>query len=58
MRKGFFGGVILGAVMGATMSLLAEENFRMDRSVKAMKRAGRNIGRCAGRAYTSMRHMM
>ncbi|MGI6050328.1 MAG: hypothetical protein ACOYEI_05830 [Acetivibrionales bacterium] len=58
MRKGFLGGVVFGAVMGATISIIAEENFKMDRSVKAMKRAGKNIGRCAGRAYSTMRHMI
>ncbi len=58
MRVGFGGGIFLGAMVGAAISLMAEENFRMDRSVKAMNRAGRNIGRCAGRAYMSLRHMI
>lgn len=58
MRSGFSGGILLGALVGAALSIMAEENFRWDRSVKAMGRAGRNIGRCAGRAYTSMRHML
>lgn len=58
MKMGFSGGMILGAMVGAAFSLMAEENFRMDRSVRAMKRTGRNIGRCAGRAYMSLRHML
>mgnify|MGYP001204889405 FL=1 len=58
MRMGFGSGVFLGAMVGAAFSLMAEENFRMDRSVRAMKRTGRNIGRCAGKAYMAMRHMI
>lgn len=58
MKRGFVGGVIIGAVMGATVSIMAEENFNMNRSAKAMKRAGRNIGKCAGRAYKTMCHMI
>jgi hypothetical protein len=58
MRMRFGGGVFLGAMVGAALSLMAEENFRMDRSMKAMNRAGRNIGRFAGKAYMSMRHML
>lgn len=55
---GFSGGIIMGAMIGAAFSLMAEENFRMDRSFRTMKRTGRNIGRCAGRAYMAMRHMI
>lgn len=58
MRVGFSGGMFLGAMVGAAISLMAEENFRMDRSWRAMNRAGRNIGRFAGKAYMSMRHML
>lgn len=58
MRVGFGGGVFLGAVMGAALSLMAEENFRMDRSIRALNRAGRNIGRRAGKAYMMIRHMI
>jgi len=58
MRMGFGSGVFLGVMVGAAFSLMAEENFRMDRSVRAMKRTGRNIGRCAGKAYMAMRHMI
>lgn len=58
MKMGFGSGVFLGAMVGAAFSLMAEENFRMDRSVRAMKRTGRNIGRCATRAYMAMRHMI
>ncbi len=58
MKMGFGSGVFLGAMVGAAFSLMAEENFRMDRSVRAMKRTGRNIGRCAGKAYMAMRHMI
>ncbi len=58
MRMGFGSGIFLGAMVGAAFSLMAEENFRMDRSFRTMKRTGRNIGRCAGRAYMAMRHMI
>ncbi|NLU53081.1 MAG: hypothetical protein GXX10_09515 [Clostridiaceae bacterium] len=58
MKSGFYGGIVLGALMGAAISLMAEENFKWDRSVRAMNRAGRNIGRCAGRVYRTVRHMM
>lgn len=58
MRSGFGGGIILGAIVGAAVSIMAEENFKWDRSVRAMNRAGRNIGRCAGRVYRQVRHMM
>ena len=58
MRSGFGGGMFLGAMVGAALSFMAEENFRVDRSFRAMNRAGKNIGRCAGRAYMSMRHMI
>ncbi len=58
MRAGFGGGIVIGAMIGAAFSLMAEENFRMDRSFRAMKRTGRNIGRCAGKAYMAMRHMI
>ena len=58
MRPGFGGGIIMGALIGAAFSIIAEENFRMDRSFRAMKRTGRNIGRCATRAYMAMRHMI
>jgi hypothetical protein len=58
MRRGFGGGIFLGALIGTTLSIMAEENFRLDRSWKAMNRAGKNIGRRAGKAYNSIRHMM
>lgn len=58
MRMGFSGGMIIGAMVGAAISIMAEENFRLDRSIRTMKRTGRNIGRCAGRAYMSLRHMI
>ncbi|HHY64259.1 MAG TPA: hypothetical protein GX501_04360 [Clostridiaceae bacterium] len=58
MRAGFGGGLIIGAVIGAAFSLMAEENFRWDRSVRAMKRTGRNIGRCCEKAYMAVKHMM
>ncbi|MGI6086220.1 MAG: hypothetical protein ACOYIF_12460 [Acetivibrionales bacterium] len=58
MRMGFGSGVFLGAMVGAAFSLIAEENFRMNNSIRAMKRTGRNIGRCAGRAFMAMRHMI
>ena len=58
MKMGFSGGIIMGAMIGAAFSLMAEENFRMDRSFRTMKRTGRNLGRCAGKAYMAMRHMI
>ena len=58
MRAGFGGGMLLGVVIGAAFSLMAEENFRMDRSFRAMKRTGRNIGRCAEKAYMAIKHMI
>lgn len=58
MRVGFGGGIFIGAMVGAALSIMAEENFRWDRSMRAMNRAGRNIGRFAGKAYMSMRHMI
>ena len=58
MKPGFGGGIIMGALIGAAFSIIAEENFRMDRSWRAMRRTGRNIGRCAGRAFMAMRHMI
>jgi len=58
MKPGFSCGIIMGAVIGAAFSIMAEENFRMDRSWRAMKRTGRNIGRCCGRALMSMRHII
>lgn len=58
MRARFSGGILIGAMVGAALSLMAEENFRWDRSVRAMSRAGRNIGRHAERAYMSVRHML
>ncbi|MCX7774151.1 MAG: hypothetical protein N2376_13675 [Clostridia bacterium] len=58
MKTGFSGGMIIGAMVGAAISLIAEENFRMDRSWKAMNRAGKNIGRMAGRTFMNIRHMI
>ena len=58
MKPGFGSGIIMGAMIGAVFSIIAEENFRMDRSWRAMRRTGRNIGRCAGRAFMTMRHMI
>lgn len=55
MKTGFGGGIFIGAIVGAALSFFAEENFKWDRSVRAMNRAGRNIGRMAGRTYMSMR---
>ncbi len=58
MRGRFGGGMLLGVMMGAALSIMAEENFRWDRSIRAMNRAGRNIGRRAGRAYMAIKHML
>lgn len=58
MRMGFGGGMFLGIIAATAISFMAEENFRVDRSWRAMNRAGRNIGRRAGRAYSSVRHMI
>jgi hypothetical protein len=58
MKSGFSGGVLIGVVLGAALSIMADEEFRLDRSVRHMSRVGRKLGRCCGRAYTSMRHMI
>lgn len=58
MRAGFGGGLFVGALIGAAVSLMAEENFKWDRSVRAMKRTGRNICRCCGKAYMTLKHMI
>lgn len=58
MRRGFSGGLFLGALIGTTLSFMAEENFRVDRTWKAMNKAGKNIGRKAGRMYSSIKHMI
>lgn len=58
MRVGFGGGIIIGALIGAAVSLMAEENFNINRSIRAMNRAGRNISRCTGRLISSIYRMM
>ena len=34
MRVGFGGGIIIGALVGAAVSLMAEENFNVNRSIR------------------------
>lgn len=58
MRVGFGGGIMIGAMVGAAISLLAEENFNFNRSMRAMNRAGRNISRYGRRVINTMSHMM
>jgi len=58
MRVGFGGGIILGALIGAAVSLMAEENFNLNRSIRAMNRAGRNISRCTSRIVSSISRMV
>ena len=58
MKVGFGGGVIVGALVGAAISLMAEENFNINRSLRAMNRAGRNISRSAGRIVSSISRMI
>ena len=58
MRVGFGGGIFLGALVGAAVSLMAEENFNFNRSVRAMNRAGRNISRYSGRVVSTLSHIM
>jgi len=58
MRVGFGGGIIIGALIGAAVSLMAEENFNMNRSIRAMNRAGRNISRCTGRLISNISRMV
>jgi|BioPla2DNA2_1021312.scaffolds.fasta_scaffold43941_2 hypothetical protein len=58
MRVGFGGGIIIGALVGAAVSLMAEENFNVNRSIRAMNRAGRNISRCTGRFISSLTRMV
>ena len=58
MRVGFGGGIFLGALVGAAVSLMAEENFNFNRSVRAINRAGRNISRYTGRVVSTLSHMV
>ena len=58
MKVGFGGGIIVGALLGATISIMAEENFNFNRCIKAMNRAGRNISRCTGRLISSINRMI
>ncbi len=58
MRVGFGGGIMIGAMVGAAISILAEENFNFNRSMRAMSRAGRNITRYGRRVMNTMSHMM
>jgi hypothetical protein len=54
MRVGFGGGILVGAVLGTVVSLMAEENFNFNRSMRAMSRAGRNISRYTGRVVSTL----
>lgn len=58
MKVGFGGGILLGAMVGAAMSIMAEENFNVNRSMRAMSRAGRNISRYTSRLVSNISHMM
>lgn len=58
MRVGFGGGIVIGALVGAAVSLMAEENFNVNRSIRAMSRAGRNISRYTGRIVSSISRMV
>ena len=58
MKKRVCGGMLFGVMMGAALSIFAEENFRVDRSIRAMNRAGRNISRRVNKIYMSVKHML
>ncbi len=57
MKIGFSGGMIIGAVVGAAVSMLAEDNFNVNRSIRRMGRTGKTISRYAGRMANNISHI-
>ena len=43
MRNGFTSGIVLGGIVGATMSMIINKDINMDKTRKRMMRIGKNV---------------
>ena len=43
MKNGFTSGIVLGGIVGATMSMIINKDINMDKTRKRMMRIGKNV---------------
>lgn len=58
MRSGFTSGIIIGGIVGATMSMIANQDININKIGKRMVRVGRNVCRKSRRMISDITGMM
>jgi len=54
MRSRFTSGMVIGGIVGATMSMIINKDIDMDRARKRMMRIGRNMCKKSRRIITDI----
>jgi len=57
MRNGFTSGIILGGIVGATMSMIINKDINMDKTRKRMMRIGKNVYKKSRRMVSDIADM-
>ncbi len=58
MRSGFTSGMIIGGIVGATMSMIANHDIDINKTRKRMMRVGRNVYRRSRRMISDITGMI
>jgi gas vesicle protein len=57
MRNGFTSGIVLGGIVGATMSMIINKDINMDKTRKRMMRIGKNVYKKSRRMVSDIADM-
>jgi len=57
MRNGFTSGMVLGGIVGATMSMIINKDINVDKTRKRMMRIGRNVCKKSRRMVSDIADM-
>lgn len=58
MKSGFTSGIIIGGIIGAAMSMIANDDIDVNKTRKRMMRVGRNVCRKSRRMISDIAGMM
>lgn len=58
MRNGFTSGMLIGGIVGATMSMIMNHDIDINKTKRRMMRMGRNVCRRSRRIISDLSEMM
>ncbi|MDD4296622.1 MAG: hypothetical protein PHC69_06655 [Ruminiclostridium sp.] len=57
MKSGFTSGIVLGGIVGATMSMIINKDINVDKTRKRMMRIGKNVYKKSRRMVSDIADM-